>query len=225
MHIPDGFLSLPVTVAAAAISAPTVSLAFRKIRGELGPAHVPLVGTTAAFVFAAQMINIPVAAGTSGHFLGATLATLLLGPAAAMIVMTLVLLIQALLFADGGVLALGANILNMAVVPPLVTVAILRIARRGAVGRSMPLTVLGAIAGWVSVVVASGLCAAQVALAGGAPWALVMPAMLGWHALIGLIEAAVTGAVISTVAALRPDLISEGASGARSAGDSAWVTS
>ncbi|MCL4235623.1 MAG: energy-coupling factor ABC transporter permease, partial [Deltaproteobacteria bacterium] len=112
MHIPDGFLSFPVTVATAAVGATAVSFAFRKVRAELGPAHVPLVGTTAAFVFAAQMINIPVAAGTSGHFLGATLATVLLGPAAAVVVMTLVLLIQALLFADGGVFALGANLQN-----------------------------------------------------------------------------------------------------------------
>lgn len=220
MHIPDGFLSAPVTVATAVTAVAAVSMAFRKVRGELGPAHVPLVGTTAAFVFAAQMINIPVAAGTSGHFLGATLATVMLGPSAAIVVMTLVVAIQALLFADGGVLALGANILNMAVIPPLVTVAILRIARGRSFGRSLPLPALSAFAGWVSVFIASGLCATQVALSGRAPWALVMPAMLGWHALIGLIEAAITGSVISTVAAIRPDLIPDSPPSAAEA----WVT-
>ncbi len=221
MHIPDGFLSAPVTVASAAIGLTAVTVAFRRVRRELGPAHVPLVGTTAAFIFAAQMINIPVAAGTSGHFLGATLATALLGPSAAVVVMTLVLVVQALLFADGGVLALGANILNMAVVPSLVAAAVIHVARNIVARKPASLSVVAAIAGWLTVVIVSALCAAQIALSGRAPWALVMPAMLGWHVLIGFIEAGVTGVVISTVQAVRPDLI---AFAATDTPGEAWVT-
>ena len=120
MHVPDGFLDARTLVATAGLAAVGLGLALREVRRNLPPRRVPLIGLAAAFVFAAQMLNFPVAAGTSGHLIGAALAAVLLGPAAAIVAMTAVLLLQALMFADGGITALGANVLNLAVIAPLV---------------------------------------------------------------------------------------------------------
>src|SRR5512145_1942343 len=150
MHIPDGFLDARTLVTAAGLSAVGLAIALRAVRRNLPPRRVPLLGLAAAFVFAAQMLNFPVAAGTSGHLIGAALAAVLLGPAAAIVAMTAVLLLQALMFADGGITALGANVLNLAVIAPLVAYSVYR-AIRGVAGDGRQATLLATgFAAWCS---------------------------------------------------------------------------
>lgn len=207
MHIPDGFLSRDVCLATGAASLAVCALASWRARATLGERQVPLLGMTGAFVFAAQMLNFPVAGGTSGHFLGAALCAALLGPLSACLVLALVLGIQCLLFADGGLTALGANVFNMGVVAGVGGWGILRVltavlpARRG--------VFLGAafVAAWASVVAGSAACAVEIALSGTIELRLVLPAMLGVHALIGVGEALITVAVLGTVLGVRPDLV------------------
>src|SRR5690349_18460273 len=124
MHIPDGFLDPQVAVATGVVAGGAVAVGLRKAEASFDERSAPLLGVTAAFVFAAQMLNFPVAGGTSGHFLGAALATVLLRPWLACLVLAVVLLVQALLFADGGITALGANVLNMGVIGALVVGAL-----------------------------------------------------------------------------------------------------
>jgi len=206
MHIPDGFVSGPINAACFAIAGVGCAIALAKTRKTLGDKQVPLLGMTAAFVFAAQMLNFPVAGGTSGHFLGATFALALLGPWAACLVLALVLIVQCLLFADGGLTALGSNIVNMGVVGvavPVVVMAALRavLPRTRASGLA---TV--AIASWCSVMAAATACSLELG-ASGHPFGVVLPAMLGVHAVIGIGEALITSAVVSAVLAARPDLL------------------
>jgi cobalt/nickel transport system permease protein len=207
MHIPDGFVDIPTAVATGALSLAVVAYSVRKTSRELGDRTVPLLGVTAAFVFAAQMLNFPVAGGTSGHFLGATLAMLLLGPWAAAIVMTAVLVVQALGMADGGITALGANVLNMGVVAVFAGYGLFHLLER-----LLPRTIAGrlaaaAAASWASVVLASAACALELALSGTTPVKVALPAMLSVHMIIGLGEALITTAVVSAVVAARPDLV------------------
>ncbi len=206
MHIPDGFLDVATLATSGAASVAGVSLALRRLRQGLPRKRVPLMGLTAAFVFAAQMLNFPVAAGTSGHLVGAVLAALLLGPAAAVVVMTAVLVVQALLFADGGLLALGANILNMAVIAVLGGYAAFRLLARLLPGERGFLTA-AAFASWWSILIASLACAGELALSGVAPWDLVFPAMAGIHMLIGLGEALIAALIAAAILRTRPELI------------------
>lgn len=209
MHVPDGFLSLQTAAAAAAVSAVVVGVCVRRLRRTLQPRQVPLMGLAATFVFAAQMLNFPVAGGTSGHLLGATLAAVLLGPAAAVLVMTAVLVVQCLVFADGGLLALGANALNMAVIGGLAGGGIHRVVRRLGAGLRGTVTA-AAFAAWCSVLLAATACAVELALSGAAPARLVLPAMVGVHAVIGLGEAVITALVLVSIAAIRPELVGGG---------------
>lgn len=216
MHIPDGFLSPRVAAAAAAVSITGLGFALRSVRLHLPPRRVPLLGLAAAFVFAAQMLNFPVAAGTSGHLLGAVLTAALLGPSAAVVVLSAVLLVQCFLFADGGVLALGANVFNMALVGGVGGYAVFGLVRRVAGG--LRGTVLAAsFAAWCSIVLASIACAGQLAVSGAAPWTAVLPAMAGIHMLIGAGEAIITALVLVAVGRLRPELLarSPGSAGSR----------
>lgn len=207
MHIPDGFVSGAVNAAAGAVSLGVCGLALARANRTLGEKQVPLLGVTSAFIFAAQMLNFPIAGGTSGHFLGATLAAILLGPLNACLVMAVVLVIQCLGFADGGLTALGTNLLNMGLVGALAPYGAFRLAVA-----MLPRTracFLGAAAGaaWLSVVLASLCCAVELGLSGTVPLALAAPAMGGVHAVIGIGEALITAAVLSTVLAARPDLV------------------
>ncbi len=206
MHIPDGFLSAPVAVTTYAASAAAVAYAARRAGASLDDKKVPLLGVTAAFIFAAQMLNFPVAGGTSGHFLGAALATILLGPRLACIVIAVVLTGQAFIFADGGLTALGAGVLAMAVIAPAVTVAVMTLA--GRVSRSKGVF-LGATAAasWISIMVAATAISAFLAVSGTIPFGTVLPAMLGVHALIGIGEAIITTTAVAAVLASRPDLV------------------
>lgn len=215
MHIPDGFLDARVAAATAAVAAVGVAVALGRARGTLPPRRVPLIGLAAAFVFAAQMLNFPVAAGTSGHLLGGLLAAVLLGPAAAVVVMTAVLILQCFMFADGGVTALGANVLNMALLAPLSGYLVYRAVRGLARPDPRGLLLAAGFAAWCSTVIAAGACALELALSGVVPARLALPAMVGVHMLIGLGEAAITMLVLAAVMRARPELLSAPDAGGR----------
>ncbi|RME37643.1 MAG: cobalamin biosynthesis protein CbiM, partial [Thermoflexia bacterium] len=207
MHIPDGFLSIGVIVVCWVLSIIGIGFALARTRKALGERQVPVMGVLAAFIFAAQMLNFTIAGGTSGHFLGAALAAILLGPWAAMLTMTTVVAIQALLFQDGGLLALGANILNMAVIGPIVAYGFYRGVRTLLGNRKGSLLVAGFVAAWVSIVVAAVACAIELGFSGTSPIGVALPAMAGIHALIGIGEGLITLGALALVAATRPDLI------------------
>lgn len=207
MHIPDGFLDAKTAAAAAALAAAGLGLALRDVRRSVPANRVPLIGLAGAFIFAAQMLNFPVAGGTSGHLIGAVLAAVLLGPGAAVLVMSAVLILQCFLFADGGLTALGANVFNMAIVAPIVGYAAYAAVRRLA-GDSLRSRLLAAgFAAWCSTVAASISCAAELAMAGVVAWNVSFPAMAGVHMLIGLGEGVITTLVVAAVAAVRPELL------------------
>ena len=205
MHIPDGFINAPTAAVTAGLSAAGLALALRQVRRELPPRRMPLLGLSAAFLFAAQMINFPVAGGTSGHLMGGVLVAALLGPAAAVVVLSTVLIVQCFLFADGGVLALGANIFNMALLGSVGGYAIYRLVWRvlpGAGGRIAAV----AFAAWCSTVLASIGCAGELALSRTVPWSAAFPAMAGIHMLIGVGEGVITALVFVAILRARPDL-------------------
>jgi cobalt/nickel transport system permease protein len=211
MHIPDGFLSPEVAAACAVPAIGAVGYGLRRASRELDERRVPLLGVTAAFVFAAQMLNFPVAGGTSGHFLGAALAAILLGPWLAGVVLSVVLVVQAFLFADGGITALGANVLNMGVIGALVVGGLMVGAQRvlGRVGigsRGVFLAVAG-VGAWLAVVAGAVACSVELAISGTVPLGTVLPPMLGVHVLIGIGEAVITVAAVSAVLSTRPDVV------------------
>lgn len=206
MHIPDGFLSASVSAAAWAASAGGVGFSIKKAAQSMGDRTVPLMGITAAFLFSAQMVNFPIGGGTSGHLLGGTLAAVLLGPFAGSVALACVLAFQCLLFQDGGLVALGANIFNMALAGTLGGYGVFKAA--GLLFRTGKGTLIAAaIASWFSVVLASSLCALELAASGITPLGIALPAMAGVHSIIGLGEAAITVAVLSFVMKTRPDLV------------------
>ena len=222
MHIPDGFLDLRTAATAAVFAGIGIAIALRNVKRHLPPRRIPLIGLVAAFVFAAQMLNFPVAAGTSGHLLGAVLASILVGPGAAVVAMTAVLILQCLMFADGGVTALGANVLNMAVIAPSMGYLVFRALRRNAGGLRSTLLAAG-FAAWCATVVAALACAVQLAAAGTVPWRAVLPAMGGVHMVIGLGEAVITMLVLAVVAQTRPELLDmDGRDGGVEAGTAAY---
>ena len=203
MHIPDGFLSPEVAATAGAVSIATVGYALRRADRELDDRVVPLLGVTGAFIFAAQMLNFPIAGGTSGHLLGATLAAVLLGPWLACVVMAVVVTGQAFVFADGGVTALGANVLNMGIVGALLAGAIVsRLPRR----RDLFLGGVAVVA-WLAVMGGALVTSLELAISGTVPLTAVLLPMLGVHALIGIGEAVVTVAAVSAVLTSRADLV------------------
>ncbi|MGQ9682193.1 MAG: energy-coupling factor ABC transporter permease [Anaerolineae bacterium] len=207
MHIPDGFVS-PATAAVTYVaSGAAVAYAARRANATLGERQVPLMGVSAAFIFAAQMLNFTVAGGTSGHLLGGALAAILLGPWVGTLVITAVLAVQALLFQDGGLLALGANVFNMAVVGVWTGYAVYTVLGRLLGEGRVAVLVRAFAAGWLSVVLAALCCAVELAISGTSSWAVAVPAMGGIHALIGIGEGLITVAVLAFVAVSRPDLL------------------
>ena len=209
MHVPDGFLDAPTSVATGAVAVAAVGLALRGARRELDDRTAPLAGLVAAFVFATQMVNFPVGAGTSGHLLGGALAAALVGPWTGVLVISVVLLVQGLLFADGGLTALGTNITLMGVVGVgagwLVLVAVRRVLPR----RTSSIPVAAALGALVSVPAAAAVFTFLFAVGGVADISTgtVLTAMLSWHTVIGVGEALITGLVVSSVVATRPDLV------------------
>jgi cobalt/nickel transport system permease protein len=197
LHIPDGFLSTPVAIVGWVLAFLFIAVAIRQTRDQLGDRQVPLMGILAAFIFAAQAINFPIAAGTSGHLLGGALAAILLGPWAATLIMTAVIAMQGLLFQDGGLLVMGWNILNMGVITAFVGIATYSFIRR-LTGEGRRSHLAAAFTGaWLSVEVAALATALQLAVSGTSPIELGLPAMAGVHALIGIGEGVITvGALI-----------------------------
>lgn len=206
MHLPDGLLNAPTLVATGSVSAIGVGVALRQLRESLGGRTAPLIGVTAACVFAGQMLNFPVAAGVSGHLVGGTLAAVLLGPWAGLLVITIVLMVQSLLFADGGVLALGANVFNMGLIGALGGYGVYRLISRlirGAGG-----VVAGAvIAAWFAVLVSAIACSVELAVGANYRLGTTLAAMVGVHSVIGVGEAVITGLVVGFVLRTRPDLL------------------
>lgn len=209
MHIPDGFIDAGTSLAAGGVAAGGIALSLKLSSKSLEDRQAPLAGLVAAFVFAAQMVNFPVAAGTSGHLLGGVLAAVLVGPWAGAVCIAVVLFVQALLFADGGLTALGLNVVNVALLGSLggylLFVAIRRVlpkTRAGVVAAS-------AVAAGLSVVLAAAGFVVEFALGGTADVSLraVLAAMVGVHVLIGIGEAVITGMTVSAVLASRPDLV------------------
>ncbi|CAA9335518.1 MAG: Substrate-specific component NikM of nickel ECF transporter [uncultured Nocardioidaceae bacterium] len=209
MHVPDGFLDVPTSVATGAVAVTGVSVALRGARRELDDRTAPMAGLVATFVFATQMINFPVGAGTSGHLLGGALAAVLVGPWTAVLCVSVVLLVQALMFADGGITALGTNITLMGIVAVAVGWLLFRVIS-GVLPRKLVLVApIAAVAAFVSVPATALGFVALYSLGGAAPIPLdtLTAAMVGWHALIGIGEALITGLVVGSVTAVRPDLV------------------
>lgn len=206
MHIPDGFLSASVSIATWAAAAGGIGFSINQAARSMRDRTIPLMGITAAFLFSAQMVNFPIGGGTSGHLLGGALAAVLLGPFAGSVTLACVLVFQCLLFQDGGLTALGANIFNMALAGTLGGYCAFKAAGlffRGNRG----ILISAAAASWFSVVLASALCALELAVSGISPLEIVLPAMAGIHSIIGIGEAAITVAVLSFVMKARPDLV------------------
>ena len=198
MHIPDGFLDLKTAVATGVLSTAAVGISLRRLNGSLPRRKVPLMGLAGAFVFAAQMVNFPVAGGTSGHLMGGVLAAVLLGPAAGVVVITSVLIVQCLLFADGGIVALGANVFNMGVIGSAGGYAIYRGVRllfRNERGRYLAVV----LAAWGSTVLAAACCAGELAWSGIVPWRSAFPAMTNVHMLIAIGEAVISALAFSAI--------------------------
>jgi cobalt/nickel transport system permease protein len=209
MHIPDGFINAGVSAGAGVVAAGGIGVSLRKAAQTMEDKQAPLAGLVAAFVFAMQMLNFPVAAGTSGHFLGGVLAAVLVGPWAGVICVALVLLVQGLFFADGGLSALGLNIVNMALIGCLGGYAVLALARVVLPKTRSGVVVASAVAAFLSVVGASIGFVVEYMLGGvgDASVVTVASAMVGIHVLIGIGEAIITSLTIGAVLAVRPDLV------------------
>lgn len=212
MHIPDGLLDFKTWGTAYAASAGATGYALYKVRDTLDEKKIPMLGITAAFIFAAQLINFPVAAGTSGHFLGALLACILLGPWAGLLVMVVVLTVQCLVFADGGFAALGANIFNMAVIAGPVCYlmfAILKGAMAKKTSERTAILISGAFFSWFSVVLASTACAIELSISNIVKLspAALFPPIVGVNTLVGIGEAFLTTIILVVVLQSRPDLV------------------
>jgi cobalt/nickel transport system permease protein len=207
LHIPDGFLNLPVIAVTWILAIALIAISLNRVQAEYQEKAVPLMGVCAAFIFAAQMINFPIPGGTSGHLLGGTLAGALLGPWAGTLVMTVVFIVQAVVFQDGGLTVLGANIFNMGLIGTFAGYYLYR-AIRFAIGRNKlsGMSVGAAVAAWASVMIAAIACAIQLAVSGTVPLAVAIGAMVTWHVLIGIGEAAITVVALIFIWRTRPEM-------------------
>ncbi len=206
LHAPDGFLSVPVAAVMWVLTIVVLAYAVRQTNRTLDERAVPLMGVMAAFIFAAQMFNFQVVGGTSGHLLGGVLAAVLLGPWAGTLVMACVVAVQALVFQDGGLVVLGANIFNMGVIGTLGGYAVYRALCRVLGGEDRARIPAAGVAAWLSVVVAAGAMAVELAVSGTTELVIALPTMVGVHALIGIGEAIITMAALGFIAVTRSDL-------------------
>ncbi|MFI0964132.1 energy-coupling factor ABC transporter permease [Streptomyces sp. NPDC021080] len=209
MHVPDGFINAPVSAAAGVVAAGAVALSLRGARRELDERTAPLAGLVAAFIFAVQMLNFPVAAGTSGHLLGGALAAILVGPFTGVLCVSVVLLMQGILFADGGLTALGVNVTDMAITTTVVAYAVFRVLVKVLPRKRRSVTVASFVAALLSVPAAAVVFTLVYAVGGTTDVALskVATAMVGVHVLIGIGEAVITALTVGAVIAVRPDLV------------------
>ena len=208
MHAPDGFINAPVSLGTGAVSASILAIALNKAKNELDEKAAPMAGLVAAYVFAAQMLNFPVALGTSGHLLGGALAAILIGPWTAMIAVSVVVILQALLFADGGLTALGFNVFNMGIITVFSGWFVFILLTKFLKGRS-GIVIAAFIAALISVTVSAISFVFQYAIGGTGTLDVldVLVAMISVHVLIGIGEGLITALTISAVLALRPDLV------------------
>jgi len=209
MHIPDGFIDIPTSTAFAALAGAGVAMSLKGARSSLDDKTAPLAGLTATFIFAVQMLNFPVAAGTSGHLLGGALAAVLVGPFTATLSLTVVLLMQGLLFADGGLTAIGLNVFNMGIIGVWVGYASFLLIQKIFSGRKATVPIAAALGGFLSVPAAAVGFVIQYAIGGTGTFSVtaVFTAMFGTHILIGIGEAIITGLAVGAVMASRSDLV------------------
>ena len=207
LHAADRFLAVPVSLLFWAITLVVLGISVRQANRTLDERSIPLMGVMAAFIFAAQMFNFQVAGGTSGHLLGGVLAAVLLGPWAGTLVMACVVIVQGLVFSDGGLVVMGANIFNMGIVGTLGGYAVYRTLCRLFGGEDRGRVPAAAIAGWLSVMGAAVMMSLQLIVSGTSPAEIVLPAMLGVHLFIGIGEALITGAAVGFIATTRRDLL------------------
>lgn len=206
MHAPDGLLSTGVALTMWAITLVVLAISVRRTNQTIDERAVPLMGVTAAFIFAAQMFNFQVIGGTSGHLLGGVFAAVLLGPWAGTLVMACVIAVQGLVFQDGGLLAMGANIFNMGIVGTLGGYYVYRVVAGALGGEERRRIPAAGVAAWVSVVAGATCMSLELAISGASPLAIVLPAMLGVHVFIGVGEALITMAALAFIQVTRPDL-------------------
>ena len=209
MHIPDGFLNTPVIVGTYGISGSALWVIRKKVTRQFREQTTVMLAMLAAFIFVAQMINIPISGGTSGHLLGGFLAALFVGPYAAVFIMALVITVQMLLFQDGGLTALGANILNMGIVGVFAGYGMFLFLDRILGWKHSHIARLVAVfvAAWLSVVAGAALCGLELGLSGLARLSVTVEIMTGVHLLIGLIEGVMTLLIYRAILTLRPDLV------------------
>jgi cobalamin biosynthesis protein CbiM len=209
MHIPDGFIDIPTSAAFGTLALAGTAIALKKAKTEVDDRTAPMAGLTAVFIFAVQMLNFPVAAGTSGHLLGGALAMVLVGPYAASLAITVVLGFQALLFADGGLTALGLNVFNLSVIAVLVSFLVFKLMVKLLPKTKSAIPLAAGIAAFVSVPVSASAFTLQYAIGGNgtAPVETVLIAMLSTHLLIGIGEAVITMLTVSAILASRSDLV------------------
>jgi cobalt/nickel transport system permease protein len=206
MHAPDGIISAPIAIAMWIVTLSILAIAVRRTNETLDERSVPLMGVTAAFIFAAQMFNFQVIGGTSGHLMGGVFAAVLLGPWAGTLVMACVVAVQALVFQDGGLVVMGLNIFNMGIVGTLGGYYVYRVLARAFGGESRGRIPAAGIAAWLAVVAGSVCMAFELALSGTTPLELALPAMLSVHFLIGIGEALITMGALAFIQVARPDL-------------------
>jgi cobalamin biosynthesis protein CbiM len=209
MHIPDGFIDIPTSAAFGTLALAGTAIALKKAKTEVDDRTAPMAGLTAVFIFAVQMLNFPVAAGTSGHLLGGALAMVLVGPYAASLAITVVLGVQALLFADGGLTALGLNVFNLSVIAVLVSFLVFKLMVKLLPKTKSAIPLAAGIAAFVSVPLSASAFTLQYAIGGNgtAPVETVLIAMLSTHLLIGIGEAVITMLTVSAILASRSDLV------------------
>ncbi len=206
MHIPDGFLSNPIAFSMDGLSGATILYAARRVRNDVSGRAVPMMGVLAAFVFVAQMLNFPILGGTSGHLVGGALLGILLGPLAGLLTMSTVVVAQALVLQDGGLVALGANIFNIGAVTSFGGYLVFRLlGGNKATGRRLAVSAF--LAGWLSMMLSAACSSLELAFSGAIPLRVGFPAMAGFHALIGLVEGGLTAGVITFLFRTRPDLM------------------
>jgi cobalt/nickel transport system permease protein len=206
LHSPDGFLTVPVALAMWVVTALVLAVAVRRTNRSLDERAVPLLGVMAAFVFAAQMFNFPIVGGTSGHLLGGVLVAVLLGPWAGTLVMASIVAVQAILFQDGGLVVMGANIFNMGVIGTLGGYWLYRALGSVLGGESQRRLPAAGIAAWASVVAGAVSMALQLGVSGHTDLAVALPAMVGVHVVIGVGEALITVAALAFIGNARADL-------------------
>ena len=209
MHMPDGLINAPVSIGAAVIAAGAITVGLKKSKGTLDSQTAPLAGLVAVFIFAVQMMNFPVAAGTSGHLMGGALASILVGPYVAILVMTVVVSLQALVFADGGLSALGLNLLNMGIVSIVVSALLFAGLMKLLPKTRTSIIGVSATVAFISVLASAGAFVFEYSLGGNATYniASVLISVMSVHVLIGIGEAIITGLTIGAILATRADLV------------------